>query len=54
MITVSSWEKKPTTVCDLKSLPPNKRIEPMTSSAVCQALQFDAVDALLVTAHPQR
>jgi hypothetical protein len=32
----------------------NKRIEPMTSSAVCRWFQFDAVDALLVTAHPRR
>ena len=30
---------------------PNKRIEPMTSSAVCQRYKFLAVDALLVTAH---
>jgi len=32
----------------------NQRIEPMTSSAVCQGFQFVAVDALLVTAHPHR
>jgi len=32
----------------------NYRIEPMTSSAVCQRFQFRAVDALLVTAHPLR
>jgi hypothetical protein len=33
---------------------PNKRIEPMSSSALCQRLQFHTRDALLVTAHPQR
>jgi hypothetical protein len=32
----------------------NKRIEPMTSSAVCQWFQSTVVDALLVTAHPHR
>ncbi len=30
---------------------PNKSIDPMTSSAVCQRYKFLAVDALLVTAH---
>jgi hypothetical protein len=35
-------------------MPPNKRIEPMTSSAVRQWFHFVAVDALLVTAHPPR
>jgi len=39
---------------DFMSFRPNNRIEPMTSSAVCQWFQFDAVDALLVTAHPDR
>ena len=34
--------------------PPNKRIEPMTSSAVREWFQLVAVDALLVTAHPHR
>jgi hypothetical protein len=33
---------------------PDKRIEPMTSSAICRWFQFVAVDALLVTAHPFR
>jgi hypothetical protein len=34
--------------------PPNKRIEPMTSSAVRPLLQAGAIGALLVAAHPQR
>ena len=33
---------------------PNKRIEPMTSSAVCRWFHFYAGAALLVTAHPVR
>jgi len=33
---------------------PNKRIEPMTSSASTPVLHSNASGALLVTAHPQR
>jgi len=36
------------------NLLPIKRMERMTSSAVCQWFQFVGVDALLVTAHPRR
>jgi len=32
----------------------NKRIEPITGSAVRQPLPFRAFDSLLVTAHPRR
>jgi hypothetical protein len=33
---------------------PNQRIEPMTSSAVRQALETSASGALLIMAHPHR
>jgi hypothetical protein len=35
-------------------IPPNKWIEPMTSSAVCRWFQFSPGGALLVTDHPRR